>query len=95
MKTEDLKLLRDILFRTAIIYFAFSIVMALSTIFLWDTWSGLTCQWYHVKPEDIGATILNFFAAVKFFFVFIILVPALALHWTIKASTRLAVDKNG
>jgi len=92
MKMENLRIARDLLFRTAIISGIFSILMGVSTMAFWDTWSAWTCQWYHVSPDALGPVILNFFAAIKFFFVFVILVPALALHWTIKAAGQGSVS---
>jgi hypothetical protein len=64
--------------------FVFNLLMALATFALWDTWAGLIAQWFHTNREILGPLMVYFFSAVKFYIIFILLTPALALHWTIK-----------
>lgn len=84
MTLDSLRLIRNILLRAAIVCYAFALLMALSTIALWDTWTALTSQWFHTAPETLGPMILYFFSAIKFYAIFILLVPGLAIHWTLK-----------
>ena len=90
MSLDSLCLLRNILLRAALISYGFVIVMAIATIALWNTWTTWTQQWYHVNPEFMGPMIVIFFAVIKFYAIFLLLVPGLAIHWTIKASEAKA-----
>lgn len=85
MTLDSLRLLRNILLRTVVISVVFSYTTLLVTFAFWDTWAGVTSQWLHLTPEALSRPImLYFFVAVKFFNIFVLLAPALALHWTIK-----------
>ena len=86
MNTDLLKVIRNILLRTAALSLVFSWLMAAATIGLWDTWSNLTSQWFHTPTSDMGPMMVAFFAHIKLYVVFVLLAPALALHWTIKSS---------
>lgn len=67
MTLDSLKLARDILFRTLIITFVFSLLMSLSTLALWDVWTGVTAKWYHVDKSDLGLVLVQFFGNVKLY----------------------------
>lgn len=85
MSSEMLELIRNVLLRTAAIAYAFAILAALATFALWDTWTSLISHWFHTTPALLTTLILVFFTAIKFYAIFMLLVPALALHWTIRA----------
>jgi hypothetical protein len=86
MNTELLKVVRNILLRTAAVSVVLSWLMAAATIGLWDTWSNLTSQWFRTPTSEMGPMMVSFFANIKLYIVFVLLAPALALHWTIKSS---------
>ena len=84
MTLESLRLLRNILLRSAAICYAFLLLSALVWLPLSDTWTGLTSSWYHITPEAVHNIVVYFLSAAKFFAIFVLLVPGLALHWTIR-----------
>ena len=88
MKIETMRSARNILLRTFAVTFILNLLMAAATFGLWDTWTSLTGQWFHTEPQTLGPLMVNFFAATKFFAIFVLLAPALALHWTLKAEER-------
>ncbi len=88
MTLEVIRLSRNILLRTFVVSFALAVIMASLTLGLWDQWSSITCKLYRTSPEALGAIILGFFAQIKFFYIFILLAPALALHWTLKSEEK-------
>jgi hypothetical protein len=90
MNLELLQLIRNVLLRCAVVCFGFSVIMSLATVALWDFWTGLTAQWFHTSADGLGTPILYFFAAVKFYGIFVLLSPGLALHWTIKSLDKKA-----
>ena len=88
MKIETIRLLRNILLRTLAVTFVLNLLMATATFGLWDTWTSISGQWFHTDPQAMGPLMINFFTATKFFALFVLLGPALALHWTLRAEER-------
>ncbi len=88
MNLETIRLARNFLLRALVVTFVLNLLMALATFTLWPTWTGLTSQWFHTPPESLGPLMVNFFTTVKFFALFVLLAPAVALHWTLKAETK-------
>lgn len=85
MNLESVRLARNILFRTLVVVFALNLLVALATFGLWDTWTTLTSQWFHTTPEVLGPLMVNFFTTAKFVAIYVLLAPAIALHWTLTA----------
>jgi hypothetical protein len=85
---DTLRLLRNVLLRT----FAVGVVFALLTLIVmlaaWPVWTGLAMRWFHTGEAQLGVVALQFFTAIRFYFLFVLLAPALALHWTIRNSAR-------
>lgn len=84
MTLDSLRLLRNILLRAAALSYAFLLLSALVWLPLSDTWTGMTSSVYHITPEAVHNIVICFLSVAKFFAIFILLVPGLALHWTIK-----------
>jgi hypothetical protein len=84
MTLDSLRLWRNILLRSAAICYAFLLLSALIWLPLSETWTAMTSSWYHITPETVHNIVIYFFSAAKFFAIFVLLVPGLALHWTIK-----------
>lgn len=83
---DSLRVLRNTLLRAALLSVVCSYMMVLVTFGFWDTWDAVVTQLLHIAPGALSrVVVLYFFIAVKFFNIFILLVPALALHWTIKS----------
>lgn len=87
MSIINLKLLRNIFLRAAFISVLMTWFLALLTMGFWDTWLALTSKIYKVAPESLTILVVMFFTAAKFFSIFVLLVPGLAFHWTVKKST--------
>jgi hypothetical protein len=83
MTLESLRLARNILLRSAVLCYAFLILSVLLWVPFSQTWTGLTSSWYHIAPDRINTIVINFLTVAKFYAIFILLVPGLALHWTI------------
>jgi len=81
---NTLRLLRNILLRAAAICYCLIAVMAVLTFALWDTWAQTTCTLYHIEPNKLGTLVVYFFALAKFYAIFLLLAPGLAIHWTLK-----------
>jgi hypothetical protein len=93
MNIENLRLTRNILLRSAVICYAFLLLSALMWLPFADTWTNLTTSMYHVTPEHVHNLIIDYLSIAKFFSIFFLLVPGLAIHWTIKRES--SVKQNG
>ena len=85
MTLESIRLARNLLLRSAALCYAFLILSALVWLPFSETWTGLTSSWYHIAPETVHSIVISFLSVAKFYAIFILLVPGLALHWTIKS----------
>jgi len=83
MNLNALKEVRNVLLRTALISLILAWLLAGMTIGLWDTWTGITSQWFRTPAAELGPLISNWFAFIKFYMIFVLLAPALGLHWEI------------
>lgn len=84
MTLESLCLTRNILLRSAALCYAFILLSALIWLPLSETWTTLTVNWYHITPDRVHNIVIDFFSVAKFYGIFVLLVPGLALHWTVK-----------
>ena len=84
MNFETLRLIRNILLRSFAIGFVITLVLGLVTMIWWTSWMGLASAWFHTDSATLTALVLKFFMDIRFFLLFIVLTPALAIHWTIK-----------
>jgi hypothetical protein len=82
---ETLRLLRNILLRIFAVGVVFALVMLVATLAAWPVWTGLAMSWFHADQAQLSAVVLAFFTAIRFYFLFILLAPALALHWTLRS----------
>jgi hypothetical protein len=88
---ELLRLLRNILLRSVVIGVVFALILGVLTIAGWQTWIGLTMRWFHTDEATLTPLVLKFFIDIRFFLLFFLLTPGLAIHWTLKkeqAKTR-------
>lgn len=84
MQKQNLKLIRDILFRIFVIGVLFAIFFFVMTASFWDFWTSMIYSKFQVSEKEFGGKVVDFFLYLRFYLVFIILVPAIALHWIIK-----------
>lgn len=81
---ERLRLIRNVLLRTFVVGFVIALVLGLVTMMGWVKWMTMASAWFHTDPATLTPLVLNFFLDIRFFLLFIVLAPALAMHWTIK-----------
>ena len=84
MDYETLRIIRNILLRTFAIGLLIALVLGPETALGWSSWIGIAKNWLHTDADTFTLLVLQFFAAIRFYLVFIVLAPALAIHWTIK-----------
>ena len=86
---ETVRLIRDILIRT----FLISLIIALLIVGVyyggrnyWD--SLLVGRLALIDQDSLNMIVVSFFVLIRFHLLFILLAPALALHWTLKRLNR-------
>lgn len=92
MTLDFLRLARNILLRAAAVSYVFILMATVATTVLWDTLSGLSSGLCHIPTEALGPAVFYFLAAAKFYAIFILLVPGLAIHGTIKKEQSRRAD---
>lgn len=90
MQLETLRLWRNLLLRTFAAGFGMTLLLGLVTMAGWQTWMGLATGWFHTDSQTLTPLVLNFFLQIRFFLLFLVLAPALALHWTLHVETARA-----
>ena len=85
MNIENLRLARNILLRSALISYVILLLSALIWYHFAGTWMGVSTTWYQVTPEKVNNLLIDFLSVAKFFAIFFLLVPGLAIHWTLKS----------
>jgi hypothetical protein len=84
MSYETLRLFRNILLRSFAVGIVIVLISELITVSGWTIWTGLVGSLLHAKEADLISIVLWFFTIAKLFLLFVVLTPALALHWTLK-----------
>ena len=87
---DSLRLVRNILLRIFAVGVVFALLMLVATLAAWPVWTGLAMRWFHADEAQLSAIVLQFFTAIRFYFLFILLAPALALHWTLRSERSRA-----
>jgi hypothetical protein len=82
---ETVRLIRDILLRT----FLISLIIALLIVGIYyggrHYWDDLMVgRLALIDQASLNVVVVGFFVLIRFYLVFILLAPALALHWTLK-----------
>jgi len=88
---ETLRLFRNVLLRIFAIGVVFALLMLIAMLAAWPVWTGLAMRWFHADAAQLGVVALQFFTEIRFYFVFVLLAPALALHWTIGSERARAL----
>ena len=88
MSLDTLRLIRNILLRSFVIGIAFGLAYLLVTLVWWNFWATLAMSWWHADERHLRSLALHFFSGIRFYLVFVLLVPALAIQWTIRSELK-------
>lgn len=82
---ETVRLIRDILLRTLLISLFFALLFA-GVYYGARSYveSLLVTRLEIIDQGSLNAIVVGFFALIRIYLIFILLAPALALHWTLK-----------
>jgi len=84
METEKMIFLRSFLFKTFLVGILFAIILALLTFALRGAFMPLATSVFRVEEAEVNELIFAFFLNVRLVLLFLILAPAVALHWMIR-----------
>ena len=87
MNLETLRMLRNILLRCVVVGVGFAIALAAVVFIGWDSWIGWATKLCHTDEAHLSSVMLTLFTEIRFFLVFLLLTPAIAIHWTIKSES--------
>ena len=89
MNLEALRILRNVLLRAFAIGAGITLLYAAATLLGWRTWVSLfTERWHVVDAATFGIIALGGLTLIRFFIIFVLLVPGLAIHWTLVRERR-------
>lgn len=88
MSTETIRVARNVLFRCFVVGFGLALFFGGILAVGWEAWISLAARWFHTTEAVLTPVFLNFLVAIRFFLFFVVLTPALALHWTYKAELK-------
>lgn len=86
MEKEKLIFWRNFLVRIFILGLGFAIILIAGTVCVWDWWSGMVTQNMHIEEKDLGIIMVSTILYLRLFLIFIVLVPAIALHLMVRKS---------
>lgn len=84
MEKQKLILIRNFLFKTFIVGLLLAIFLLVMTITVWDLWSTFVYSTFQISEKELGTLVINSFLNLRLFLIFILLAPAISLHWIIK-----------
>jgi hypothetical protein len=84
MEREKIIFLRNFFLRAFVVGVLFALFYWLATVVLWHAYAPWLMERFKLDEKELGALTLNFFANLRIVIVFFFLVPALALHWSVK-----------
>jgi len=88
MSIDTLRLTRNILLRSFVIAVIITLILGSITFLCWQIWMPIAIKWLHTDAETLTLVVLEFFTCVRFFLLYMLLTPALALHWTYRCERK-------
>ncbi len=85
---EKLIIAKKFLYKYFLIGFLLFLISVVSYIFIKDFAAELAQSWYGIDPQFYYNVIFIFLGLIKMFLVFLVLAPALALHWLVKCCLK-------
>ncbi len=85
METQKLIFIRDFLFKTFLISLLFAILLFVMTVSFWDFAKYIVFSRFQIDEKELGKMVIDSFIHLRLFLIFGLLVPAISLHWAIKA----------
>ena len=85
MKKQNLILIRNIFLKTFVVALLFALFLFVMTATFWNCWSSFVYSIFQVNEKELGEIVVKSFINLRFFLIFMLLVPGIGLHWVIKS----------
>ena len=85
MEKQQVVFFRNLLLRVFVVGVTFGLLYLILTMSFWDTWVSVFGMW-KIEEKDAAMLMAESFTLLRIILVFLILVPAVALHWTSKTN---------
>ena len=85
MEKQQVIFFRNLLLRVFVVGVTFGLFYLILTISFWDTWVSVFGMW-KIEEKDAAMLMAASFTLLRIILVFLVLVPAVALHWTSKTN---------
>ena len=85
MDKKNLTLIRDLLLKTFLIGLVFGVLLFVMTVTFWEQWSSFVFAKFQIPKSELGEMFVNSLLYLRLYLIFVILVPGIAVHWTIKS----------
>ena len=85
MEKNKLIFIREFLFKTFLVSLLLTILLFVITINFWDFAKSIILSRFQLSETELGKLIVNSFIHLRLFIIFILLAPAISIHWIIKS----------
>ena len=85
MEKQQVVFFRNLLFRVFAVGVIFALLYVILTFSFWNTWVSVFAMW-GMEEKEAAMMMVASFTLLRIILVFLILVPAIALHWTSRTS---------
>ena len=85
MEKQQVVFFRNLLFRVFAVGVIFALLYVVLTFSFWNTWVSVFAMW-GMEEKEAAMMMVASFTLLRIILVFLILVPAIALHWTSRTS---------
>lgn len=80
---ETLTVIRNILLRSFLISIIYTFIVLIVYLTIPNSIALMVSSIYKINPTQVPILIIHFILMIKFFILFVLLFPALAIHWSI------------
>lgn len=84
MDNNTILFVRNFLFRTFLVGLVLAIILFVATVALRSVWLSLATTTFNLEEHEVSELVLGTFLHVRIILLFLILAPAIALHWMSK-----------
>lgn len=88
MDKQTLVTVKSILFKIFLTGLTFALIIFLLTMKFWDKWSFIVSSRFLLSQKELGELFVNSMLYTRFYLIFVILVPAIAIHWHLKSTGK-------
>ncbi|MEZ4575005.1 MAG: hypothetical protein R2857_08835 [Vampirovibrionales bacterium] len=90
MNTNCLRIWRNLFLRAFLVGVGLTVLLAIAIFLPWDAWMPYATSMTRLTEAQLAPKITQLFLDIRYYLLFIVLTPGLALHWTLKKEEATA-----